>query len=238
VAALKRMVPFVAQIKDKAKRDGYAIKLAWWVGWPDEATVVRRVRETADSGVQPARRRRRPSTVDDGVQPTLDGPPRPRPDDPRLWQQREALKVALQSPALAGPLYDSIQQDAFTDPAYLAVHKAVMAAGGTMAGLAGASFLEAVLAHCAQATVRSLVSELAVEPLRIRPDDDEARYVSAVLARLQETVVAREIAAVKAKLQRLSPVEDAVAYHQLFGDLVALEQYCKGLGEQALGAFG
>src|SRR5215218_8176716 len=32
VAALKRMVPFVAQIKDKAKRDGYAIKLAWWVG--------------------------------------------------------------------------------------------------------------------------------------------------------------------------------------------------------------
>ena len=45
-----------------------------------------------------------------------------------------------------------------------------------------------------------------------------------------------EITQLKSKLQRLSPVEDQVAYHQLFGDLVALEQYRKGLGEQALGA--
>jgi DNA primase len=237
VSALKRMVPFVAQIKDKSRRDGYATKLAGWVGWPDLAAVVRRVRETAEGGgAQPAKRRRRAAAADDGAQPTLDGPPRPRPDDPRLWTQREALKAALQQPALAGPLYDTIQHDAFTDPAYLALHKAVLAAGGTASGLAGASLLEAVVAQCGQATIRSLSSELAVEPLPIRAGDDEARYVGAVLARLQETVVAREIAQLKARLHRLSPLEDRDTYYQLFGDLAALEQYRKGLGEQAIGA--
>ena len=236
VAALKRMVPFVAQVKDKAKRDGYAIKLAWWVGWSDEATVVRRVREIAETGAVPTKRRRRPVPPDDGVQPTLDGPPRPRPDDPQLWPQRESLKVALQLPMVAGPLYNSIQPDAFTEPAYRGLHKAIIAAGGTTGGITGSTFLDAVAEECSQGSVRSLLSELAVEPLRARPGDDEARYVSAVLARLQETVVAREIAQLKSKLHRMSPLDDRDTYYQLWGDLAALEQYRKGLGEQALGA--
>ncbi|HEY3261875.1 MAG TPA: DNA primase [Pseudonocardiaceae bacterium] len=246
VEALRRTVPLVARIKDVSLRDEYARQLAGWTGWEDVPTVLRRVRETADAAgsgpgaPSPAhgfqqRRRPRPSTVDDEVQPTLDGPRRPRPDDPRLWPQREALKVALQAPALAGPIYDSIQPDAFTDPAYVALHRAILAAGGTTAGLAGPAFLDVVAVHCPQPTVRTLLTELAVEPLEVR-SADEARYASAVLARLQETVVLREIAQLKSKLQRLSPVEDTVAYHQLFGDLVALEQYRKGLGEQALGA--
>lgn len=236
VEALRRTVPLVARIKDTSLRDEYARQLAGWTGWDDVPTVLRRVRETAESGAVTVgtqqRRAVRTSTVDT---PVAEGPPRPRPDDPRLWPQREALKVALQAPALAGPLYDSIASDAFTEPAYLALHRAVLAAGGTTMGLAGPSFLDAVAAHCPTGGVRSLLTELAVEPLNVRTAD-EARYVGAVLARLQETVVVREIAQLKSKLQRLSPVEDQVAYHQLFGDLVALEQYRKGLGEQALGA--
>jgi DNA primase len=238
VEALRRTVPLVARIKDVSLRDDYARQLAGWTGWDDVPTVIRRVRETAEGGAPaaqgPSRRRPGPSTVD-SVQPTLDGPPRPRPDDPRLWPQREALKVALQVPGLAGPMYDSVPSDAFTEPAYLALHRAIMAAGGTSAGLAGPAFLDAVGKHCPQGNVRTLLTELAVEPLNVR-SSDEARYAGAVVARLQETVVGREIAQLKSKLQRLSPVEDAVAYHQLFGDLVALEQYRKGLGEQALGA--
>ncbi|WP_007027398.1 DNA primase, partial [Saccharomonospora iraqiensis] len=58
VEALQRTVPLVARIKDQAKRDGYATKLAWWVGWQDEAMVVRRVRETAGAPVQAGGRRR------------------------------------------------------------------------------------------------------------------------------------------------------------------------------------
>jgi len=256
VEALRRTVPLVARIKDVSLRDEYARQLAGWTGWEDVPTVLRRVRETAEGAAGPAgggarpggaagtqQRRPRPPTAANtaantaakDVQPTPEGPRRPRPDDPRLWPQREALKVALQTPALAGPMYGTIQPDAFTEPAYLALHKAIIAAGGTTAGLAGPSFLDAVAVHCPQATVRTLLTELTVEPLEVR-SADEARYASAVLARLQETVVLREITQLKSKLQRLSPVEDAVAYHQMFGDLVALEQYRKGLGEQALGA--
>lgn len=242
VDALRRTVPLVAQIKDMSLRDEYARQLAGWTGWEDVPTVLRRVRETADgvspggSGAQPAKPRRTRQQPEQS-QPTLDGPPRPRADDPQLWPQREALKVALQVPALAGPVYDSLQFDAFTEVAYLVLHKAILAAGGTTAGLAGPAFLDAVSAHCPQPGVRSLLTELAVEPLNVR-SVDEARYAAAVLARLQETVVRREIVQLKSKLQRLSPVEDTVAYHQLFGDLIALEQYRKGLGEQALGALG
>jgi DNA primase len=36
--------------------------------------------------------------------------------------------------------------------------------------------------------------------------------------------------------QRLSPLDDADTYHQLFGDLVALEQYYRALREQAIGS--
>lgn len=235
VAALKRMVPFIAQVKDESKRDRYATMLAGWVGWQDEAMVVRRVRETAGGPVRPTRRRRAPAVND--AQPTLDGPPRPRPNDPHSWPQREALKVALQAPALAGPVYDTVPAGAFTEPAYLELHKAILAAGGTTAGLSGSEWLAAVADRCAQPTVRSLLTELAVEPLNARVSD-EPRYAGAVLARLQETVVMREIAQAKSKLQRLSPVDDADTYHQLFGDLVALEQFRKGLREQAMGALG
>ena len=49
------------------------------------------------------------------------------------------------------------------------------------------------------------------------------RYISGVLARLQEVWIGRQIAEVKSKLQRMSPVEQGDEYHALFGDLVAME---------------
>ncbi|HET8643486.1 MAG TPA: DNA primase, partial [Pseudonocardiaceae bacterium] len=218
------------------------------VGWEDLATVLRRVRETANGNgtvfpqrpppqrpapQRPAPQQTRPAPGSGG--PAPDGPARPRPNDPGLWPQREAIKLAMQVPALAGPVYDSLPAGAFTEPAYLELHKAILGAGGTTAGLAGSEWLAAVAGRCQQPVVRSLLTELAVEPLNAR-QSDEPRYAGAVLARLQETVVVREIAQAKSKLQRLSPVDDADSYHQLFGDLVALEQFRKGLREQAMGA--
>ena len=56
-----------------------------------------------------------------------------------------------------------------------------------------------------------------------------------MLARLQEVAVGRQIAEVKSKLQRMSPVEQGDEYHALFGDLVAMEAYRRSLLEQASG---
>ena len=234
VGALRRAVPLVARIKDESLRDRYATLLSHWSGWRgEEATVVRRVRETA--GAEPTRRRTKPRTEARASEDGASEDDRPPREDPQLWAQREALKAVLQSPGLTGPVYDSLPAETFTHPAYVALHRAVLAAGGTAAGLAGVGWLDAVREHCPQPMLRSLLTELAVEPLRSR-EDDEARYVNSVLARLQETLVSRQVGEVKSRLQRLSPVEDADEYHALFGDLVALEQYRKALREQAMGA--
>jgi DNA primase len=237
VSALREMVPLVAKIKDQASRDGYATKLAFWSGWQDEAMVVRRVRESAGAPVADKRRGRpKPPDPNQGALAVdVDGPPKPQRNDPRLWVQREALKAALQAPELAGPYYDSsVPKEAFSHPAYRELYEALLGVGGTSSGLSGPALVDAASQACPHQTVRSLVTELAVEPLHHKADPD-ARYVGSLIAALQETVVASQIAELKSKLQRLSPVEDADDYRTLFGDLVALEQYRKALGDQAAG---
>ncbi|MGH3822824.1 MAG: toprim domain-containing protein, partial [Pseudonocardiaceae bacterium] len=228
VEALRRTVPLVAQIKNVALRDEYARQLAGWVGWDDVATVRRRVRETAGetTGKRDGRGRK--------ASPTQNGTEPPARDDVRLQAQREVLKAVLQEPAMTGPVYDALPAEAFTHPYYAQVHAAVLAAGGTAAGMSGPEWVDAVAGHCLE---RSLVTELAVETLRANGSaEDDARYIGSLLARLQATVVGQQVAEIKSRLQRLSPLEDADTYHQLFGDLVALEQYYRALREQAVGS--
>jgi DNA primase len=239
VEALRRAVPMVAKIKEEALRDEYARQLAGWVGWEDIQTVVRRVRETAGGGATPAPARRgRPVDSRQGALAVdTDGPPRPNRNDPRLWTQREALKAALQAPELAGPYYDStVPSEAFTHPAYRELHEALLAVGGTSSGLSGPALVGAVVANCPHQTVQSVVTELAVEPLQYK-DEPDIRYVHSLVARLREGVVGAQIAELKSKLQRLNPIDEADDYRSLFGELVALEQERKNLGNQATGAF-
>ena len=225
VAALQRTVPLVARIKREDLRDEYARRLAGWTSWDDIAMVVRRVREAAGAPpdqVRGARNGRR------------EPPPAPPPkDDPRLHLQREALKAALQLPAVAGPSYDELPEQVFTHPAFAAVHRAVQAAGGVCSGRDGCAWLEAVLAECT-ADVRALVTELAVEPLELpKRNPDEARYVGGIIAAVRLVLVEAQVAELKARLQRTNPVEEPEAYHRLFGDLVPLEQYRIALREKA-----
>ncbi|BBZ32903.1 DNA primase [Mycolicibacterium confluentis] len=230
VSALRRCVPMVAQIKDPTLRDEYARQLAGWVGWDDVAQVIKRVRDHAKGGARPTGRdtRRQPA-------PAPQAAPRPDPRDPTLWPQREALKTALQYPALAGPVFDSLTVESFTHPGYAAVRAAIEAAGGTGRGVSGAEWLDQVSQQAASPAVAALVSELSVENIRIEDDEKLPRYIAVVLARLQEVWIGRQIAEVKSKLQRMSPVEQGDEYHALFGDLVAMEAYRRSLLEQASG---
>jgi DNA primase len=238
VSALRRCVPMVARIKDSMLRDEYARRLAGWVGWADVAQVIGRVREEAQKRGMPERGRRR--TVAESAQsrqPHTQTVPAARPDpaDPTLWPQREALKSALQYPALAGPVFDSLTVESFTHPGYAAVRAAIAEAGGTSAALAGAQWIEAVREQTASPAAANLVNELGVEAINVDDDERLPRYIGGVLARLQEVWVGRQIAEVKSKLQRMSPVEQGDEYHALFGDLVAMEAYRRSLLEQASG---
>jgi DNA primase len=220
VSALQRCVPLVARIKREDLRDEYARRLAGWTSWDDIAMVVRRVRESAGA---PAERPR-------GARPA---PAPPARDDPRLHRQREALKAALQIPAIAGPAYDELPDQTFRHPVYMQIHRAVQAAGGVCAGREGPAWLDGVFAECGP-DVRGLIAELAVEPLELpQKNTDEVRYVTSIVAGLRLPLVDEQIAEIKSRLQRTNPVEDADTYFELFGDLVPLEQYAKALREKA-----
>jgi DNA primase len=230
VSALRRCVPMVAKIKESTLREEYARQLAGWVGWEEVAQVISRVRETAKTGGGAAPRR-------EGRRPATDGPVVTRldPRDPTLWPQREALKAALQYPAIAGPVFDTLTVESFTHPSYAAVRAAVAAAGGMSAGLSGGEWIEAVRAQAAAPEVGGMVGELGVEAIRVEDDERLPRYIGGVLARLQEVWVGRQIAEMKSKLHRMSPVDQSDDYNALFGDLIALETYRKSLLQQASG---
>jgi DNA primase len=230
VGALRRCVPMVAKIKDPTLRDEYARQLAGWVGWDDVAQVIRRVREQAkdprarSDGKRPAPVRKTPVVG------------RPDPRDPTLGPQREALKSALQYPVLAGPVFDSLDADSFTHPGYAAVRAAIDAAGGTATSAGGAQWIDQVRQQAAAPAVAALINELSAEPVTATTDEEKLpRYISSVLARLQEVWIGRQIAEMKSKLQRMSPVEQGDEYHALFGDLVAMEAYRRSLLQQASG---
>jgi len=51
-----------------------------------------------------------------------------------------------------------------------------------------------------------------------------------------ELAVSREITSVKARLQRMNPVDEQAGYNRMFGDLVGLEKRRKALLDRAAGA--
>ncbi len=234
VSALRRCVPMVAQIKESTLRDEYARQMAGWVGWDDVAMVLKRVRDTARSGPRPAGTPAR-GTEQRGAEPARTEPARrPDPRDPTLWPQREALKAALQYPGLAGPVFDSLTVESFTHPGYAAVATALAAAGGTSAAISGPTWIDAVRQQTSSTAAAALINELGVESINVE-EEKLPRYIGGVLARLQEVWVGRQIAEMKSKLQRMSPVDDNEEYHELFGDLVAMEAYRRSLLAQAVG---
>ncbi|TQR82876.1 DNA primase, partial [Mycobacterium hodleri] len=201
---------------------------------PDVAQVIGRVRETAKAGGAAQRRDVRRSAA--AAAPTdAVVVARPDPKDPTLWPQREALKAALQYPAIAGPVFDTLTVESFTHPGYAAVRAAVTAAGGMSAGGSGGQWIDSVREQAASPHVANLINELGVEAFRVEDDDRLPRYIGGVLARLQEVWVGREIAEMKSKLQRMSPVDNDEEYNALFGDLVAMETYRRSLLERASG---
>ena len=124
--------------------------------------------------------------------------------------------------------------ESFTHPGYAAIRAAIENAGGTSGGITGAQWIEAVRDQAASPLTAGLASELGVEAIQV-DEEKLPRYIGGVLARLQEVWMGRQIAEVKSKLQRMSPIDQGDEYHALFGDLVAMESYRRSLLEQASG---
>ena len=74
-----------------------------------------------------------------------------------------------------------------------------------------------------------------MRPLAIAGEPD-AKYADVVLAGVGELAVSRQITSVKARLQRMNPVEEQAGYNRVFGDLVALETRRRALVDRAAGS--
>ena len=149
--------------------------------------------------------------------------------DPVAGAEREALKIALQFPQLAGATFDGLAPEEFTVPAYAAVCAGVRGAGGCGGGNDN-NWTGRVQDQAPDDAIRGLVTELTVEPVHSRGAADE-RYVAEIMTRVRIHTVDRRIKDVRSKLQRLNPVTGQEEYNKLFGELVALEQYKRGLAE-------
>ena len=212
VAALREAAPMVARIKDPALRPEYSRLLAGWLGMEPDV-VARAVGGTG----QPA------TTASSRASGQPAGPVR---RDAATTVEREALKCALQQPAVVAEWYQAVEREAFTHPKAQSVHEAIAAAGLPSAELTGIAWIDAVLQACADDEVRRLVRELAVEPLPADAGQDE-RYAIGVVARLQELDASRRIEELRGRLQRAEAgSEEAEA---LFADLLALEDTRRSL---------
>jgi DNA primase len=223
VAALDKAIPLVAQIKDRSLRDEYARRLAGLIGLDDPMQVVVRVR-----GLERATDRR---AQDERPAQTT---PASRLDESVVRVEREVLKIALQLPAIAGPQFDALGEEAFLHPAHRALRAAIASAGGAATAVKGAGWTNSVEEHMSEESLRRGVHALAVEPLLMGVEGQE-HYADSVLARLHEIVTSRQVAALKSRIQRLNPLEHAEEYARLFGELISLEGYRRVLRERAIG---
>jgi DNA primase len=217
VEAMRRAAPLVAKIKDREKRPEYARKLAGDLGM-DLDPVLRAVNSASrgESSGAPAA-------------------PRPTAEAPQRLVERESIKLALQEPVLAGPMFDTVGPENYGGGVYRAVRAAISAAGGAAsASTGGVVWIEKVRDACDDLAGKAAVSELAVEPLRVDGAVDP-RYVQVTLARLQVGAVTTRIRDLKSKVQRVNPVAHKDEYLALAGELFSLEQQARALREQAAG---
>jgi DNA primase len=217
VEAMRKAAPLVAKIKDREKRPEYARKLA------------------ADLGMDLEPVQRAVNAALRGLDQPVAAPVARAAEAPQRLVERESLKLALQEPVLAGPMFDTVGPEDYGDGVYRAIRSAIGAAGGaSSASSGGVVWIEKVRDACDDLAGQGLISELAVEPLRVDGLVDP-RYVQVTLARLQAGSVPTRIRDQKSKVQRLNPVVHKDEYLALAGELFSLEQQARALREQAAG---
>jgi DNA primase len=245
LAALDEAAPILAKIKDPGLRARYAINTDRWLGLMDEQFVLARVKSHAgDAKPANGRSRQRPAQPAGGEYQNWDeshgsfGRKNQSgshdPDNPVVQLERQALQLAVQRPALCGPEFDALGPEAFTVPVHSSVFGLIAACGGTASGGSPREWAARLREEAPNERAQAFVTGLAVQPLGITGEPD-ARYADALLARVGELAVTREIAAIKARLQRMNPLEEQASFNRMYGDLIAAEARRRSLIDRAAG---
>ena len=226
LAALRSAAPLVASIRDTALVSGYVRELSGMLGM-DVDEVRSEVLRVASRGSRPPNEPApNAASIGDAAQQL------PDPADRLLATERETSKLLVQAPQLFESGWDGLSFGDFTHPAYAAVFTSVEKAA---AEATGEDWVHRVARAADADHIRSLIVSLAVEPLLVTGDVGR-RYVVAHSARLQLLTVMRQIADLKSRLQRTSPVEAEKRYNQMFSELVVLEARRQQLQIRSIGA--
>jgi DNA primase len=257
-AALDEAAPVVAKIKNVGAQHEVAVQLAGMLGILDTQFVVRRVaqlarwaRDRGGRGPAPANGPRHPQ---DGPRHPQDGPGAAYRTDAPAAQgsraggaplnlrnpvhatERELIKLALQRPELVSPAFDAYGVDEFTAPPYAAVRQAILDAGGAEAGAQDPQeFLIRVREAAPDDTVRSMVTELAVEAIMVRRPVDE-NYAGEQLVAVRRRAVDRRISEIQSSLARLGHQGDPAQLAAVQNELWVLQQYGQALRERGAAA--
>ena len=205
VNALNQVTPLIGKIRDASLRPEYVRLLAGWLGMEVDI-VSAAVKKIGKVSDQPSDKR---------VNLT----------DPVLVLEREVLKVKLQLPEMAYSWVD-LEPAAFSFPLYTQLR-------GLIDNQKEFNTQE-LIEKCESEELKSLVTELIVEPIRTDGEVSE-RYITSIFARLREVALSRSIAEIKSTLQRLNPVENDAQYQEIFGQLVGMEAARRVQKELALG---
>jgi len=205
VNALNQVSPLIGKIRDASLRPEYVRLLAGWLGMEVDI-VSAAVKKIGKVSDQPSDKR---------VNLT----------DPVLVLEREVLKIKLQLPELAYSWVD-LEPAAFSFPLYAQLR-------GLIDNQKEFNTQE-LIEKCESEELKSLVTELIVEPIRTDGEVSE-RYITSIFARLREVALSRQIAEIKSTLQRLNPVENDAQYQEIFGQLVGMEAARRVQKELALG---
>ncbi|MCH6160149.1 DNA primase [Streptomyces marispadix] len=241
-AALEQAAPVVAQIKDPAIQHEYAVRLAGLLGILDTQFVVRRLgqlaRRRSGGGQAHGRTPQAASAASGGAgaqTPAAHGGPALHLRSPAHRVERELLKLALQRPELVAPAFDAYETDEFTAPPYAAVREAVEAAGGVTG--ADDDFVSRVRAAAPDDTVRALVHELVVEPLRsARGREPDELYAGTQLVAVRLAAVNARIADLESSARRLEAQRDDERSAAVRQEIWTLTQYGRSLQERGAAA--
>ncbi|MGW3652194.1 DNA primase [Streptomyces sp. NPDC000878] len=240
-AALDEAAPIVARIKNSGAQHEVAVQLAGMLGILDTQFVVKRVAQLARwakdrGGKGPA------PTGGQHQQPyeqttRQGGPTGPALNlrNPVYATERELLKLALQRPELVSPAFDAYGIDEFTAAPYAAVRQTIMEAGGAEYGVQDPQeYLVRVRETAPDNTVRSMVTELAVEAIMRRTVDD--LYAGDVLVTVRRRAVGRRIQEVQGTHTRLTAHGDPAQLAAALNELWVLQQYDLALQNQGAAA--
>lgn len=209
VSALNQVKPLIGKIRDASLRPEYSRLVAGWLGM--EVDTVNAAIKAVGTPV-------RAPQVDSSS----------RINDPILILEREVLKIRLQVPEMLSA-WQELEPDAFTHAPYAQLR--------TFIDARPTGDINELLAQTEDENLRSLITELTVEPIRTDREISD-RYITSIFAKLREVALGRAIAEIKSTLQRINPLEEEERYGQVFAQLVAMEAARRVQKDLALGDIG